>query len=615
MHKLIANKFFVFLFLFILIVHQYIFQNFFPNSKDLLGHDYEYFIPNFIFGKIWFSNNFFSVPWFTPSFCCGIPFYADPQSMYYSIPQIIFLIFNPILSVKIIFFILSSISYVGMFLLIRGNFKYNGYVSLLCASLFLFNGFFVYRAIAGHVAYLSYIFVPLYCYFLIKSFENWSNNSSYVYLILSAIIFANFFHSGSSPIILIIFTSILSVLLFYSHLINSFKIFFKFILSLLLGILISLSKITATLFFLSNFPRKYATTEFHSFISFIKTFFLSFFLKPNEKYFNDNITSLSPFGVNDEKSTGVQFGVHEMEYSVSLVPIILLFFIFFLNKKNIKLNYYNIRFFLLLVLIFSIPVFLNINFLNQFQLIEKIPILNSTWVQFRWMSIYILPIIIISGLIIQNLNFNISQKKYLVIAMIFVLLAQNFTKDNSSHFNNQSYDTQNVIDFSLKLRTGKIPKISGPAILMNEFGSPKIVDYKNDMFFSSYSPLTCYQPIFGYDLKRLPAQQIRFDSKLMLSGDSYMLYADKLSEHNGKLNLFNPSCFLFPEENNCLPGDTFKISDKKKLIKFANYEKFEFKQNKFQIVSNYISIFTFVGCLLYLIYRFFIFIHNLRKKY
>ena len=615
MHKLITNKFFVFLFLFILIVHQYIFQNFFPNSKDLLGHDYEYFIPNFIFGKIWFSNNFFSVPWFTPSFCCGIPFYADPQSMYYSIPQIIFLIFNPILSVKIIFFILSSISYVGMFLLIQRNFKYNGYVSLLCASLFLFNGFFVYRAIAGHVAYLSYIFVPLYCYFLIKSFENRSNNSSYVYLILSSIIFANFFHSGSSPIILIIFISILSVLLFYSHLINSFKIFFKFILSLLLGISISLSKITSTLFFLNNFPRKYAATEFHSFISFIKTFFLSFFLKPNEKYFNDNITSLSPFGVNDEKSTGVQFGVHEIEYSVSLVPIILLFFIFFLNKKNIKLNYYNIRFFLLLDLIFSIPVFLNINFLNQFQLIEKIPILNSTWTRFRWMAIYILPIIIVSGLIIQNLNFNISQKKYLVIVMIFVLLAQNFIKDKRWHFNGQSYATKNVIDFSLKIKTDKIPEILGPAILMDKFSNPKIVNYKNDMFFYSYSPLTCYQPIFGYDLRKLSAQQIRFNSKLMLSDDSYMLYANKLSEYNGRLNLFNPSCFLFPEENNCLPGDTFKILDKEKLVKFANYKKFEFTQNKFQIISNYISIFNFIGCLLYLIYHFFIFIYNLKKKY
>ena len=204
-----------------------------------------------------------------------------------------------------------------MFFLVRGNFKCNSYVSLLCASLFLFNGFFVYRAIIGHVAYLSYIFVPLYCYFLIKSYENQSKNSSYVYLILSAIIFANFFHSGSGPIILIIFVSILSVLLFYSHLINSFKIFFKFILSLLLGISISLSKITATLFFLNNFPRKYPATEFQSFFSFIKTFFLSFFIKPNKQYFNDNITSMIPFRV------------HEMEYGVSIVPIILLFFIFF----------------------------------------------------------------------------------------------------------------------------------------------------------------------------------------------------------------------------------------------------------------------------------------------
>ena len=166
-----------------------------------------------------------------------------------------------------------------MFLLMSKNFKFNIYTSLLCASLFLFNGFFVYRAIAGHVAYLSYVFVPLYCFFLIKSWEEKTDKSGYIYLILSAIIFANFFHSGSGPIILIIFTSILSVLLLYSHLINSLKIFLRFIMSLFLGTLISLSKITASLFFLNNFPRHYLATEFNSFASFIKTFFLSFFFK------------------------------------------------------------------------------------------------------------------------------------------------------------------------------------------------------------------------------------------------------------------------------------------------------------------------------------------------
>ena len=77
---------------------------------------------------------------------------------------------------------------------------------------------------------------------------------------------------------------------------------------------------------------------------------------------------------------------------------------------------------------------------------------------------------------------------------------------------------------------------------------------------------------------------------------------------------FNPSCFLFPEENNCSPGDLFKISEKEKLIKFTTFNKFDFKKNKLQIISNYISILTFISCLLFLIYGFVIFIYNLRKN-
>ena len=150
---------------------------------------------------------------------------------------------------------------------------------------------------------------------------------------------------------------------------------------------------------------------------------------------------------------------------------------------------------------------------------------------------------------------------------------------------------------------------------MNEFDTPKIIDNKNDMFFYGFSPLTCYQPIFGYGLEKLNANKIVFNSKKILQDNSYLLYSNKLDKKDGHFIFFNPSCFLFPKENNCLPGDTFRISEKEKLIKFANYKKFEFKQNKFQIVSNYISIFTFIGCLLYLIYNFIIFIYNLRKKY
>ena len=599
-HNIKKNFFFLILFFIVLTVHQLIFQQFFPNSNGMVGHDYQQFIPNFMFGKIWFKNNFLSIPWFSPSFCCGIPFFADPQTMYYSIPQIIHLIFDPVLSLKIFFFILSAISYLGMFLLMKKNFKLNNYISLLCASLFLFNGFFVYRAIAGHAAYLSYIFVPLYCFFIINFLQS---KSSYIYLILSAIVFANFFHSGSGPIILIIFTSILTILLLYSHVENSLKIFSKFFQSLLLGGLISLSKITASLHFLSNFPRQYPATEFHSLAAYFKNFFLSFFIKPNQNYFNENITSMIPFGI------------HEMEYAISIVPIILIFFIFFIDRKFLKLNYYNIRFIFLLFFIFFFPVFLNVDFVNQFQMIKKIPILNSTWIQFRWMAIYILPIIIISGLLIKNLNIGYKSKNYLVIFLISILLIQNLIKDNSWHFNDQKYDMKNAIDFSKNIEKNIDYDIKGPAILLDKSGRAKKVNNKNDMFFFSYSPILCYQAIFGYGLEKLNIKQIAFNSKQVLQDGSFMYYSDKLDQKEGRFMLFNPSCFLHPKENNCLPGDTFKISEKDQLIQFTNYQKFKFKQSKIQIFSNYVSLFVFLICLVYLIYHLTIFVFGTRKKY
>ena len=107
--KYLKNNYFVYLLaLLVVLAHQIIFQDFFPNKNLLLGHDYSQFIPNFIFGKIWFNNNFLSIPWFTPSFCCGIPFFGDPQTMYYSFQQLIFLFFFPSISCKnnvFIFFI------------------------------------------------------------------------------------------------------------------------------------------------------------------------------------------------------------------------------------------------------------------------------------------------------------------------------------------------------------------------------------------------------------------------------------------------------------------------------------------------------------------------------
>jgi hypothetical protein len=232
------------------------------------------------------------------------------------------------------------------------------------------------------------------------------------------------------------------------------------------------------------------------------------------------------------------------------------------------------------------------------------------------MAVYILPIIIVSGLIVRNLDFNTTQKKYLTIFFISILLVQNFMRDNNWHFNEaRHYNVEKANNFSMSISKNKKFEIFGPAILMNQNNTPKIVNNKNDMsFYNGFSPLTCYQPIFGYGLEKLNARKIIFGSKEVFSDNSYLLYSNKFDNKDNHFAFFKPSCFLFPKANNCLPGDLFKVSEKEKLIKFTTYKKFDFKQNKLQIISNYISILTFISCLLYLIYSFVMFIYNLRKN-
>ena len=115
MQFLKKNYIFCIIILSVIFAHQVIFQNFFPNSSSHLGHDYSLVLPNLIFGKIWFQNNLFSIPWFSPSFCCGIPFFSDPQTGYYSVQQLIFIFFSPVIALKLSFFLFSLIAFFGFF--------------------------------------------------------------------------------------------------------------------------------------------------------------------------------------------------------------------------------------------------------------------------------------------------------------------------------------------------------------------------------------------------------------------------------------------------------------------------------------------------------------------
>ena len=575
-----------FFFLFAFISHQMIFLKFFPNERGFLGNDYEQFLPNFVYGKIWFENNFLSIPWFNPSFCCGTPFYSDPQTAFYSIHQIFYILFQPVFATKILFIYFSLMGYLGMFFLLNKNFKLSFYLSLLGATMFIFNGFFTYRAIIGHVAYINFILIPLYCFFLIESFSNKNFFLKNIFLFLSVLVLSSLFYSGAGPIMPLILCCIFSILLFYFLKNKNFIIIFKALLkSLILTLLISSSKISASLFYLNNFSRKLMPSYFDNVFDYLNVVFKSLFFYPDIQYFNSTIKN------QNIKS----FGIHEIEFGLTVIPLISFIFLIFNFKKIIDSD--NIKkLFLVFIIIFFIPIILNTNFFSIQDIWNKLPIVGSSWVQIRWSAFYIIPLIFFSIFVLNNFNF-LKKNNFFLIVLLLIVVFQNINRDKG-YYENQYYNPGNLVKFWKKIETSSNSnsyKINGVATIIDSEGKLKNQGNRNDLFVFNFSSLFCYQPLFGYGLENFPHHKIIFTKKEEIAPNTFLLFGglnDNIDKK--KYNFLNPSCFLFPKENNCVPGDLFTINQKKDLEKFLKYKSINFKKNIIQYIFDYLSIATFL---------------------
>ena len=156
---LINNR--IFFLLLLNIVYLTIFIRFFPNKLGGLGHDYAYWFPRMIAGTYWYmQNGLLSIPWFTPALNGGNLLYADPESIYFSVPQFLTFFVDPLASITITFVIFSFVGLWGFYWVLHKIFHCDFWSSLLGAALFLFNSFFTYRMIVGHLPYHAYMLMP-----------------------------------------------------------------------------------------------------------------------------------------------------------------------------------------------------------------------------------------------------------------------------------------------------------------------------------------------------------------------------------------------------------------------------------------------------------------------
>ena len=618
------NNYFIPLSFFIIAIHQIIYQ---PLLGPIQTHfaDYNYYMHQWIIGSIWFKKNLFSVPWFTPSYCMSFPFYANPQNQFYSISQLWFNFFDPVVALRLNFLFLSLVAFFGSFLLLRKVFKLDLMICVFGAMLFLFNGFFNERALVSHYGAVLFVYVPLYCYCLCESSKySFKHTTGLSFLFASSLVLAHLIYGGAAalaPHMFLAIGLILIIVLIYDFNINIIRSLF---VSFSVFLILSLSKIYSSFKLLSHFPRTSHLSSLtnDSFIVIVKNMVAGLFFSPltsNAEHVGKTIENYDPFF--DMFSSDY---THELNYTVTIAPILIFCLygaIHFkdINFKKIIHHHVYLKIFLGLGLIF--PIFINHDW-SLFSFLREMPIINKLWVNARFFLIYIIPIILFScfalnKIRLKNKNVMVVCLSIIALAQIFIqpttgnkkLLDQSFFYSDNAFLNkiyHPDYNINKVLLFYDKTANNK--KNNDQAMNKNQVVFNQRADYLsmalNIQLFNNSSLYDCYEPILGYRHELRPLTRIFLDKNLKQENKDNIVYPiDPYWNKDGVYNFNNPICELFPNENGCKGlGDNIRVSEKNKLDHLLNFKPIQFKKNWIQIVFDYLALMTFLMiCIFYFV--------------
>ena len=531
-----------------------------------------------------YTNGLSVVPWFTPSFCGGTLLYSNPQYLFYSIPQFLNFYLNPILSIKVTIMLFSSLGFLGFYITLKNLFNMSKGAAIFGSILFLFNGFYAYRMIIGHLSYHSFMLLPLISYYLFIPTQNNNHYKDIALGVLAAIFMSYIVYSGGVHLVIPICLSLLAILFLARIFDKGFQLSIKRILLFSIATLtITASKISASFATLSNLPRDYYPLPgidniFYSLWVPLKSIFFSAYTSiDTNKIFTNSMWTIDK---------------HEMEYSLTFIPLILIVYgLCFLVKNKPIINKLEKILIVLLFILCLIPI--AINFYNPYWnlFLKQIPIIKNSIMLVRWYVLYIPIVIILSSKVIDK----IENKKYILPLLIVLIIFIKLFEDKN-YYQNQTYNPQAAIYSHSKLiQTKNVPSIkeitSKDMITTNEGKSFT----SGDLIMSEgLSRINCNESLFGY-------RHEDFKKKSLLRDE-----ASIFNLINGKFNMKNPACYIFPKENKCEIGDHFKYEQKKELRQFSEYRGYNFKKPLSQKLFNWLSPIMLFLCLSYLVFFSFI---------
>ncbi|MBF0131245.1 MAG: hypothetical protein HQL75_01490 [Magnetococcales bacterium] len=533
-----------------------------PFSNGDLGHDYSLFIPNLVAGLIKFkANGLFSIPWFSPAQCGGFPFFPDANVPYYSLPQFLTLVVDPVTAIQVSFIVFGAIGFLGGYLLLRKGFGVSYQASLLGAFIFALNGFYAHRFVNGHLAFHAFALAPLTVWATLTGIQK-GMREHLIGISVIGVTFAVMFHAGMVHGIPPIIVGMVILLLVHGILGTwMWGPWIRFALGGLLGIGLSAIKLVPLMSLLQQFPRdQYLLPGFDSISNAVWLMAQALFVYPPMAEIHAHMAANGSIYLMD----------HEFQYGIGIVPGLFLFL--FLTRQlwqpETKMDATKVRAVWLIGVLLVIPILLNYYTPWWNSVLKSLPYFKNSSSLVRWFALYVFVLPVLAAIALDHLE--LPRKRFILLFGLGMVVTLGQAINSNLEYMTTAlgrYSSHKQVAFWRKVKFGdEAPSIKFMAIAYDSKTlDPVFLIDRNDSMTNYSSQIMCYQSMMGYGLESFPLGLLKPMAPMSIVGDGF-------------LNVKRPECYLYPEENGCKPGDHFRVDEERTAKEFLFYRDYEFSK-------------------------------------
>jgi hypothetical protein len=533
-----------------------------PVSGSMLGTDYNYYLPYLLAGEQWIRlHGFFKPAWFTPGFCAGMPWLANPESMQWSLPQVLFLWLGPIGAVRCTYASMLLVGGAATWALLRRSFAASAEAAALGSVLFLLNGFLYFRMSIGHLTYHVIGLVPLLALLVLPDASAGCHGSEFrpARVVGAGAIMAEMVFAGAPNFVPpAVLSVVAAILLRQTRTGLSAKPWILLVGGCLWASLLAAIKLVPSLALILQFPRTYLNRGlFSDPIHFASTLVRAFFAP-----------GLLPDSVEFGPDRWVT-GRHEFEFGLGILPaaLILVALCFQLTKPRMPKHP---AAWAALFIVSTVPMALTLGPEGWERALAAVPILNNNTILTRWWAVWLLPLLLAGALSLDSLAGP--RWRLVVLAAGTVLAILQVVLRDTGYYRTDGrflmYNLAPVARAHIAIRNGgSLPPITaiGPS-------HPDPAQQRRapmDGLLHGISSLPCYEAVFGYNSEWIPPHRFG-QGPIILRSDGF-------------LNMADPRCYLSWAA--CPPGTSIAGSDVQEAALFTAWQGIAWQQPAWQVAA------------------------------